>query len=471
MADIFAAAVGDDSSDEGPAEAAVSAVSAVALVPQEVASVVSPVALGSGVAVVGGAAASKTPQRPGDHEADDDQGGGGAGIARPGDHEADDDLFGRNSSESEPGDAGPGDAAAGGSGAIAPCGDAGVVGGVSVEAAREVLIADARQKRDETSLRRLLRQRDESKQHEKDAATPVALALQNLASARQGEWLEKRRQAKEAERQGRLDVEVAAQRKAEALVRHEELRLQNTQENMRWRREELARRQELLLWKAQQKWYQTEYPCALASQLVRKIGSKSPQARTDFVKMLKGMAAQNWFRFIPRLPMLWDPDKNFLVRCGEVRPFDGHVPRSVRCAAVFDAYLDEIAPPGLGKELKDPVVALQNLLESVAPGSPRHVFQGPRTFLRFLHLNDYILDKTFVCCVVCLSKWLRPENWADGVFDWPPPVPPDALPVQPAPSLVEDEPAPLADGAAASLGDLSPRSRPSFPAMSSSGAL
>jgi len=412
----------------------------------------------------------------GDESGGDHPGGGGAGEAlrdRPRDPE-EDECFGPSSEDEPPADELPADvshdivAVAGheevgtvvGVGQDAGPGTSGPAG-TSVADAREILIKEARIARDETTLRRLLQQRDKNRKDLKDASTPVALALHDTAAEKQKHWMEKRREAKDAAKKARLDVEVAAQRKAEALARHEELRLKHTQEQLQWRREEIARRQELEVWKAQQRWLQTEYPSALASQLVRSMAAREPRARATFVRSLQLMATQNWFRFIPRLPLLWEPDKSLLIRCGEVRPFDGHVPRSVRCAAAFDAYLDEVAPPGFGAAMKDPVHALHMLLEAVAPGSPRHVFHGPRRFLRFLHICDYVLDKTFVCCVLCLSKWLRPENWPEGVYEWPPAVPADVLPRQPI--LAAVEPAPLEDK------DLSPRSRPSLPAASSGG--
>ena len=83
-----------------------------------------------------------------------------------------------------------------------------------------------------------------------------------------------------------------------------------------------------------------------------------------------------------------------------------------------------------------------------APGSPAHVFNKQRRFHVLLHLNDYVLDKAFVSCVWALSKWLTEKCFPQGVFAWPPEVPPSVLP-KPAPvaSIPEGEPlAALADG-------------------------
>ena len=129
-------------------------------------------------------------------------------------------------------------------------------------------------------------------------------------------------------------------------------------------------------------------------------------------------------------------------------------------------YLDEISPAAIGN---DPLEALTRLLEAVAPDSVQYVFTGTRRCLRFLHICDYVLDQTFVCCVLCLSKWLRPENWADGVFEWPPPIPADALPAHH--DAAGDGPLPLAEAIADRGEDIAPPSPTGFPAMSSDGTL
>ena len=88
-----------------------------------------------------------------------------------------------------------------------------------------------------------------------------------------------------------------------------------------------------------------------------------------------------------------------------------------------------------------------------------------------LHLNDYVLDKAFVSCVICLSKWLKKDDFPQGITEWPPQMPAD-LPRASAP-IADDS---LTMGIRQSLGELgdrddSPRRRKGFPAMSSDGAL
>lgn len=262
-------------------------------------------------------------------------------------------------------------------------------------------------------------------------------------------------------------TEVAAQRKAEAQARHEELRVENTRENLRWRREQLAQRREMAVARAEQRWIQLEYPTVLATRLLTHAQSLSARDKERFTRTLAGMAAQNWFRFFPNLPFLWEPDLTSLVRAGECRPLHGHIPRCVRASANFEAFLDEVSPTHMGMP-RAPVMSLRDVMEAVAPGSARYVFTGPRSFLRLLHLHAYVLDKAFVACVLCLSRWLRPENWPAGVFSWPPAVPAGAIPA--LPELPAEEAALAEAPAVLAVEDGAPAA-PCFPAMSSDGTL
>ena len=102
------------------------------------------------------------------------------------------------------------------------------------------MINEARRTNDDVTLRRLLRLRDGDAKEEKDGATAVAKALQKRALAKQAEDAAKREEARKEERRARADVHIAEQRKAEALARREEDRLNLFRENMRKRREDMA---------------------------------------------------------------------------------------------------------------------------------------------------------------------------------------------------------------------------------------
>ena len=288
-----------------------------------------------------------------------------------------------------------------------------------VKRAREVLLMDARHRKDDVALRRLLRQRDHEYKAKKDADTDVARTLHVIAKEAADATRKKREQARKEQQQARLDVAKAEQLKAEAEARQAEIRLQILRENMRCRQEELERKQAEAQWKTTQTWLQTEYPCQLARRLVDEW---THDKKIDFKAKLKSLSQANWFRYAPRMPVLWNAEKHLLVKYATIIPFDGTLPRTVRCSPNFDSYLEEVAPTKTIGGSKDPIKALSILLDAAAPGSSRYVFILSRSLLRYLHMNDYVLDKTFVFCIVALSKWLGDVKFPQGIFNWPPDV-------------------------------------------------
>ena len=305
----------------------------------------------------------------------------------------------------------------------------------SVDVAREVLIHDARNRGDDVLLRRLLNQRSGCEKVAKDSATDVAKALQKRALEQQHATQQKRAAARQEETLARLDEELASQRKAKSLERQAELRLQVMQEMSRKNRDDHHKRLASLKFKAEHRWISLEYPRALAARLVR----KAPHGvdKHNFEQKMLELAKKEWFRFWPKLPLLYDVDKTVLIRHGDCKPYDGSLPRVVKCSATFDAFLDEVACKTRGSE-RDGYTSLRSLVEMIAPGSARHLFGGEKGFLRMLHQNDYVLDKTFVCCVYSLSKWLGAEIFPNGIYAWPPVVPNDALPLLPPAQPLDD---------------------------------
>ena len=186
-----------------------------------------------------------------------------------------------------------------------------------VEAAREVLIDDARRRGDNVLLRRLLGARNRISLHKSRAATDVAQTLQKRALAEKAIADQKREHARREEQKAALDTELAAERKAEAMARHAELRVISLQQSYRMRLEEVARGAARKKWQAEQKWLQTEYPRDLYRSLRRAIVSKTEAERNSFKLQPRDLAQQNWFRYMPRVPALWDVDKTLLVRYGD----------------------------------------------------------------------------------------------------------------------------------------------------------
>ena len=135
---------------------------------------------------------------------------------------------------------------------------------------------------------------------------------------------------------------------------------------------------------------------------------------------------------MPLMPSLWEANLGLLIRHSSIGQFgDGHT-RVLRCSASFDAFLDELLGSPWEKteeKTKDALDSLKRLLERSAPGSSTIIFSGRNSLHRMLHLNDYVLDKTYVCCIVLSSKWLRSNRFPNGIYEWPPSLPASLLPV------------------------------------------
>ena len=124
---------------------------------------------------------------------------------------------------------------------------------------------------------------------------------------------------------------------------------------------------------------------------------------------------------------LWVWDKNLTKHWCSTKPFHGggHN-RSVHCAQQFGNIIDTYAPQPMG--VRDAKAALDTLLEQCVPYCST-IFCGNYTVMKLLHMNDYILEKTFVYAIFCLSKWLGKDNFSWGICgSWPPAAPTD-LPV------------------------------------------
>ena len=81
---------------------------------------------------------------------------------------------------------------------------------------------------------------------------------------------------------------------------------------------------------------------------------------------------------------------------------------------------------------------LQTLLEQCVPHSSK-IFEGKYGVMTLLHINDYIIEKTFVYAIFCLSKWLGKELFEWGIHGpWPPVAPADLL--HPSDPDVQDVP-------------------------------
>jgi len=76
---------------------------------------------------------------------------------------------------------------------------------------------------------------------------------------------------------------------------------------------------------------------------------------------------------------------------------------------------------------------LMTLFEQCVPHA-RKIFAGNYAPMKLLHMNDYVIEKTFVYAMICLSKFLGELWFSCGVFKWPPAPPPNVY--APNPDIV-----------------------------------
>ena len=100
-----------------------------------------------------------------------------------------------------------------------------------------------------------------------------------------------------------------------------------------------------------------------------------------------------------QVPHLWDA-LNFIEEWGRIEPYHGGRHRAVRCGRPLGAFLDNHFPIYGGR---DPALTLMKLFAACAPKA-RDIFTGQYAMARMYHTNDYIMEKTFVYGIICLSK-------------------------------------------------------------------
>ena len=87
--------------------------------------------------------------------------------------------------------------------------------------------------------------------------------------------------------------------------------------------------------------------------------------------------------------------------------------------------MDAVAPKSHFSH--DPVWTLYRLWGLCFPEAAR-IFTANNSPLRLLHMNDYVLEKTFVYGIISVTKWLGKEWFPCGLRKWPPKMPENLIP-------------------------------------------
>ena len=173
---------------------------------------------------------------------------------------------------------------------------------------------------------------------------------------------------------------------------------------------------------AYQRWFQLTFPKELAERCMAILcgpapARLSPQALKGWERDIGKLCADGIFKRHVEVPCLWEA-LNFTETWGEIKPdYDGRN-RAVKCGRPFSVFLDSHLPMD-----KNPEVTLMRLFAKCVPKA-REIFTGQYTMAKMYHANDYIMEKTFVYGIICLSKWLSKDRFPEGLYGyWPPQMP------------------------------------------------
>ena len=181
----------------------------------------------------------------------------------------------------------------------------------------------------------------------------------------------------------------------------------------------------LLREKLYQRWLQTVFPAMLADRFISDFKRLSAGAKKNFGDGVKHLIRTGVFERPVWINDLWGADNSLTHQWLCVKPWNGGpYVRSVRCGLPFAAIIDREAPqPVAGRNVQG---MFSTLLSKCVPHA-RDIFSGNFAPIRLLHMNDYVLEKTFVYAMIALSKWMGEERFPQGLYGNWPPEPPDDL--------------------------------------------
>ena len=380
---------------------------------------------------------------PTDEDDDDDAGGGDGGLSdqsgsQPSDDE-EEDKDDEQEDEDDHGDDGPGGGADGvvHSGTVETADSSGADGrsaeaaestrAQELAAARRLLYDEAVLKRDDSVVRRMRQQMREETQMQKDASTQMGLLLKKRAQEQRADEAKRRRDALEEERLAAKDLEETKVIRARAEQAAAEARLESLRQIILNRRDAEARRHAEVVERAFRRWLQTQFPALLARRCILILRGMSADAKKGFEREVSSLLGTRTLRRQLFIKDLWVSDRTLTSEWCNTPSFTGGGPRrSVRCGLPFQELLDREVPRSMFGQ--DPVETLFRLFSACVPCA-RRLFTDAYTPLRLLHVNDYVLEKTFVYGIVVLSKWLGEDRFPHGVYgQWPPQMPADLVP-------------------------------------------
>jgi len=219
----------------------------------------------------------------------------------------------------------------------------------------------------------------------------------------------------DAAKEDAVDLEERRTQRAIAEKIASDAKLKFLQETEAARRAKEVRQRAHDLNMTYQRWLQLEFPKELAERCIAIMCGPGPTKWTQGA--LKGwelevgkLVGDRIFTRHVEVPWLWDALPNFTEEFGQILPYNNGRHRAVKCGRPFSVFLDSIFPRD-----RDPALTLMKLFARCVPKA-REIFTGQYTMARMFHANDYIMEKTFVYGIICLSKWLSKDRFQEGLY-------------------------------------------------------
>ena len=180
-------------------------------------------------------------------------------------------------------------------------------------------------------------------------------------------------------------------------------------------------------------WLGVTYPLKLAKDLFRYYGIA--EHKKQFEKKVKEKAEKGDFiaNAIYHVDRLWKVNDSDMVPMGfqaAYNTYNSGAPKTVRCSAGFMNFLEDnvkLCNQKDDKGKRKVLDILTALLNVTMPGTYQGVFGGRDRIHQLLDMCDYVFDKTFVLCVIQVSKRFKAFHdepyFANGIFTWPPEIP------------------------------------------------
>ena len=302
--------------------------------------------------------------------------------------------------------------------------------------ALQLLYKKAMKDQDDTALRFFRNQLREAEQAKEHGSLSSSVILRKRAREEHEESL---RAGKRWQKEQRLEADQEKDRKnAEAKIEVARLEQANKKLALEQAKKERAEEQRLIKFrfKLNQTWLQTMFPAVLLDKCIHAYSLEKDMSRKkQFEREVRRYYNAGFFERHLIIHNLWQSDKTLTKHWHTTASFHKGGPRrSVQCGPEFERVISFYAPQEI--HLRNVNTMLQDLLAQCVPLSSK-IFTGHYGVMRLLHLNDYILEKTFVYCITCLSKWLGQKIFPSGIYgNWPPAAPAECIPADPEVVLV-----------------------------------